>query len=100
MDTYKNTVMKYLAGEGSGGGDGASLLEKLYWNYAEENRMETEDMGTAFDSLDGILSQLPSGDHDAVWNLACDLCIAHQRQGFLHGIRVGARLVSELGSEE
>ena len=43
MDTYRKILKDYLAGEKPcyGAKDCGSLLEMLYWNYMEENRMET-----------------------------------------------------------
>lgn len=102
MDTYKKILKSYLMGEEPNYGDGGShsLLEMLNRHYTEQNPMEDDAIRGEFDSLDGILSKLPLREHDAVWDLVCRLCGNHQRQGFLHGVRVGVRLASELASEE
>ena len=102
MDTYRKILKDYLAEEKIcyGVRDSGSLLEMLYWNYMEENRMETGKIDEAFAALAHILRQLPLKDHDEVWDLTCGLCVDYQKTGFCHGIRVGLQLGEELRSEE
>ena len=102
MDTYRKILKDYLAGEKPcyGARDCGSLRELLYWNYMEENRMETGTIDEAFTALAHILRQLPLKDHDEVWDLTCKLCVDYQKAGFCHGIRVGLQLGQELRLEE
>ena len=50
----------------------------------------------SFKKLDDILCKLSLSENDVDFSIACDLCIAHDRQAFLDGIHVDMRLFSEL----
>jgi len=80
-------------------GNSGSALEDLYWYYFTEHPVDTAEIKKRFSELEGILNQLTMDDHDRVWNLACFLCIEHEKRGFLEGAAMGGTLVAELLGE-
>ena len=77
-------------------GAGQSVLDMLYDSYREQHPVNTVEIGRKFVSLADILNKLPLKEHDQVWDLTCDLCMEHERNGFLEGIRMGTSLCLEL----
>ncbi len=74
----------------------SKILDKLYCCYTQHKGRDGEKIRRAFRQLDSILAQLPIVQQDAVVDVACDLCIAHQQESFRDGILVGFHLFSEL----
>ena len=77
-------------------GTGQSALDMIYASYQEAHPVNTEEIGRRFVSLADILNNLPLKEHDQVWDLTCSLCIEHEKNGFLEGIRTGVSLCLEL----
>lgn len=73
-----------------------SVLDMLYDSYREQHSVNTEEIGRRFVSLADILNNLPLKEHDQVWDLTCDLCMEHEKNGFLEGLRMGVTLWLEL----
>jgi len=77
-------------------GSEQSVLDMLYDGYREAHPTNTEEIGRRFMSLADILDNLPLTEHDQVWDLTCDLCMEHEKNGYLEGIRTGFFLCLEL----
>lgn len=76
--------------------ESVSVLDLLYDSYREQHPVNTVEIGRKFVFLADILNKLPLKEHDQVWDLTCDLCMEHERNGFLEGIRMGTSLCLEL----
>ena len=75
-----------------------TLLELLYQAFTEYNSAETPEFRKQVDPLDETLSGLVETDEEAdeYMNIVFGLCTTYERQGYIEGIKVGARLMMEL----
>ena len=75
-----------------------TLLELLYQAFTEYNSAETPEFRKQVDPLDEMLRSLVETDEEAdeYMNTVFSLCTAYERQGYIEGIKVGARLMMEL----
>ena len=89
-ETYSECLCKSIRDTGG------SVLDMLYDSYREQHSVNTEEIGRRFVSLADILNSLPLKEHDQVWDLTCDLCMEHEKNGFLEGLRMGVTLWLEL----
>ena len=77
--------------------DADTVLELLYNTYYEHVCTDdTDEIKQAFDDLYNVLSDKTLKEKDAIIDLVCNLCRLHQQSGFIAGIQLGFRLVSEL----
>lgn len=79
--------------------DGGSILDMLYYYYADSNPVDNAVIRCQFSELDKVLSKLSLEDCDRVFLLAVELCVSHARQAFSEGVQVGMRLFTELQTE-
>ena len=79
-------------------GQANSMLELLYFTFAEYNSVETPEFKKQTDSLKEKLRALVDTEQEAdeYMDIVFSLCAAYERQGYLEGIKVGARLMMEL----
>lgn len=75
----------------------ASVLDMIFGSYSEHDHEESDAVKQGFYELDSLLEHFPEEMIDPVMYTVCDLCHAHEREGFLMGVRVGIRLLKELG---
>ena len=75
-----------------------TLLELLYQAFTEYNSVETSEFKKAIHPLREKLRALVDTEQDAdeYMDIVFSLCAAYERQGYLEGIKVGARLMMEL----
>ena len=75
-----------------------TLLELLYYAFAEYNTVETPEFKEQTDPLKEKLRVLADTEQEAdeYMDIVFTLCVAYERQGYMEGIKVGARLVMEL----
>lgn len=75
-----------------------TLLELLYQTFTEYNSAETPEFRKQVDPLDETLRSLVETDEEAdeYMNIVFGLCTTYERQGYIEGIKVGARLMMEL----
>ena len=75
-----------------------TLLELIYQTFTEYNSAETPEFRKQVDPLDKTLRNLVETDEEAdeYMNTVFSLCTAYERQGYIEGIKVGARLMMEL----
>ena len=83
----------------SGDSDCKTVLDQLYYAYAESHESDPQEIGDGFKELEEYLCVLPLENNNAVFNLCCRLCSAYERKAFLHGLQYGAELILELGRE-
>ena len=73
-------------------GQANGMLELLYFTFAEYNSVETPEFKEQTDPLKEKLRALVDTDY---MDIVFSLCAAYERQGYLEGIKVGARLMME-----
>ena len=75
-----------------------TLLELLYQAFTEYNSVETPEFKKAIHPLREKLRALVDTEQDAddYMDIVFSLCAAYERQGYIEGIKVGARLMMEL----
>lgn len=78
------------------GMDADSFLELLYYAFTEYNTVESPEFKEEIDPLKGKLRGLADTDEDEYMDIVFSLCAAYERQGYMEGIKVGARLMMEL----
>lgn len=79
-------------------GQANCMLELLYFTFAEYNSVETSEFKVQTDPLMEKLRALVDTEQEAddYMDIVFSLCAAYERQGYLEGIKVGARLMMEL----
>lgn len=77
-------------------GDADSVLSLLYEAYCDVNPMEDAEIKAGFAKLYRLMNGMPLEKMDEIINPVCFLCREHERSGFVHGVRVGIRLLEEL----
>lgn len=83
----------------SGDSDCQTVLDQLYWAYAESHESDPPEIQEGFRELETFLGSLPLPDNNAVFNLCCRLCVDYERKAFLDGLQYGAELMLELTEE-
>ena len=73
-------------------GQANGMLELRYFTFAEYNSVETPEFKEQTDPLKEKLRALVDTDY---MDIVFSLCAAYERQGYLEGIKVGARLMME-----
>lgn len=79
-------------------GNVESLLELLYQALTEYDTAETPEFKEIIDPLDQKLRNLARTDEEAdeYMGIVYSLCAAYEKQGYVEGMKVGARLMMEL----
>lgn len=97
MNPYIEKLKACLAEEPEyGDGEESSPLEVLYLIYTEFHTKDTPAIRESFARLSRCTRGLPLAQDDEISYIVCDLCTQHERAAFYEGLRVGARLASEL----
>ena len=75
-----------------------TLLELIYQSYTEFDSVETPEFKAIIDPLDEQLRSLVETDEEAdeYMNVVFELCAAYEKQSYIEGMKVGARLMMEL----
>ena len=100
MEEYLRVVESYVASCKLNLGDGESVLSLLYEAYSDNNRMYNDQIKADFAELYQLLNGMPLREMDWIINPVCALCRDHERNGFLHGVQLGAQLVQEIQSDK
>lgn len=98
MNIYIKQVNKWIAEQKPNFGDNSlqTLLDFLWYNYTELNPIRSDEIKKNDEALGEILESLPVEQSDKLFSALCELCTLHERQAFLDGICVGARLMNEM----
>ena len=62
--------------------------------------MYDDQIKADFAELYHALNGMPLQEMDWIINFVCALCRDHERNGFLHGVQLGAQLVQEIQSDK
>ena len=100
MEEYIRALETYVASRRLNLGDGESVLSLLYEAYGDINRMYDDQIKADFAEVYQLLNGMPLREMDWIINLVCALCRDHERNGFLHGVQLGAQLVQEIQSDK
>ena len=100
MEEYLRALENHVASHKLNLGDGESVLSLLYEAYSDNNRMYNDQIKADFAELYQILNGMPLREMDWIINPVCALCRDHERNGFLHGVQLGAQLVQEIQSDK
>ena len=75
-----------------------TLLELLYQSFTEYNSAETPEFKKGIHPLREKLITMADTEQDAddYMDIVFSMCAAYERQGYIEGIKVGARLMMEL----
>lgn len=75
-----------------------TLLEMIYHAYAELNSVETPEFKAIVNPLDQTSRSLVDTDEkaDEYMSIVFELCTAYERQRYIDGLKVGARLMMKL----
>ena len=77
-------------------GDMESVLEVLYWYYAENNPIDNQKIRDSFAKLRSQFSNLSLQEFDPIFETVSELCVEGQRLAFYEGLRLGVTLMLEL----
>ena len=100
MEEYLRVVESDVASCKLNLGDGESVLSLLYEAYSNNHRMYNDQIKADFAELYQLLNGMPLREMDWIINPVCALCRDHERNGFLHGVQLGAQLVQEIQSDK
>ena len=100
MEEYLRALENHVASHKLNLGDGESVLSLLYEAYSDNNRMYNDQIKADFAELYQLLNGMPLREMDWIINPVCALCRDHERNGFVHGVQLGAQLVQEIQSDK
>lgn len=75
-------------------GDADTVLDMIYWEYAEHNNIDNDNIKKLFKRLREIVP-LNGREFDEVLYLVCDLSLEYGRLSFIGGCSIGIKLMSE-----
>ena len=78
-------------------GDADSVLGLLYDCFNEYNPYDSEQIKADFEELYRQMNGMPLREMDRIVYPVCKLCRDHERAGVVEGIKIGVRLLQELG---
>ena len=100
MEEYLRALENHVASHKLNLEDGESVLSLRYEAYGDINRMYDDQIKADFPELYQALNEMPLQEMDWIINLVCALCRDHERNGFVHGVQLGAQLVQEIQSDK
>lgn len=96
MEEYIRVLESYVTSRKLNLGDGESVLSLLYETYSDASCIDDALIKADFGELYRLLNGMPLREMDWIINPVCALCRDHERNGFIHGVQIGARLANEL----
>lgn len=99
MKEYLKFLEEYYKQNPPNYGDMESVLEVLYWYYAENNPIDNQKIRDSFAKLRSQFPNLSIQGFDPIFTTVSDLCVEHERLAFHEGLRVGVELMMELATE-
>ena len=73
-----------------------SALDFIYCTYMEWNPIHTEEVRSNFNDLGPVMDALSRSHADLLFSKVCALCEVFEKEAFLDGFFMGAKLSSEL----
>ena len=98
IEEYIRALETYVVSRMLNLGDGESVLSLLYEAYSDNNRMYDDQIKADFAELYQALNGMPLQEMDWIVNPVCALCRDHERNGFVHGVQLGAQLAQKIQS--
>lgn len=99
MEEYIRALETYVESRKLNLGDGENVISLLYEAYSDNNRMHDNQIKADFAELYQALNGMPLQEMDWIVNPVCALCRDHERNGFVHGVQLGAQLAQEIQSD-
>ena len=99
MKQFFETLNAHIEQHPPNYGDGESVLTMLYECHNENNPYDNEQIKEDFNELYRQMNGMELREMDKIIYPVCTLCRAHQRSGFVEGVKVGIRLREELAEE-
>ena len=98
MNPYIARLKKYLADNTPDYGytDAGSLLEMLYYYYSHDHPIDNGVIRCQLHEVNRYLAKLSVEDGNKVFDVITDLINAYEKEAFLQGLQIGARLAMEL----
>lgn len=100
MQQYIQALVDHYKQDPPNHGDAKSVLDLLYWHYAEFNPIDNQKIRDNFTNLRKQYSHLSMQEFDPIFTTVSDLCVEHERRAFLEGLRLGVVLRQELSTKE
>ena len=97
MEQYIQKLRSYLTEQKLPDESPLSILNMLYEAYNEINLMDDDKVKQDFHELYELMNGMPLREMDQIVYPVCRLCRDHERAGFVEGIKIGIRLLQELG---
>lgn len=96
MEKYIKALQDYCKEHPLDHGGADSVMELLYWQYAESNPIDNGKIRNGFAKLREQFPHLSLQEFDPVFTTVSELCVEHERIAFLEGLRLGMTLMIEL----
>ena len=96
MNEFLEKLRQQVAENPPNYGDADSVLGLLYECF-NENSPDNEQIKADFEEPYRQMNGMPLREMDRIVYPVCKLCRDHERAGFVEGIRIGIRLLQELG---
>ncbi len=100
MQHYIDALRYYCQRNPLNHGDAESVMEFLYWHYAEFNPIVNQKIRDGFTQIRRQYSHLSMEEFDPIFTTVSGLCVEHERLAFLEGLRLGMTLMMELAEEK
>ncbi len=97
MQHYIEALRDYCKQNPLNHGDSESVMEFLYWHYAENNPIDNQKIRDGFAQIRQQYPHLSMEEFDPIFTTVSDLCMEHEHLAFLEGLRLGVTLMMELG---
>ena len=96
MEKFFEQLRIYLAENPPSFGDAEAALGLLYEIYSESNKLDDRKIRGDFDELYRVMNGMSLQEMDRIIYPVCTLCRAHERSGFVEGVKVGILIRDEL----
>lgn len=96
MKEYLKFLEEYYKQNPPNHGDMGSVLEVLYWYYAENNPIDNQKIRDSFAKLRSQFPNLSLQEFDPIFDTVSELCVEDQRLAFYEGLRLGVALMIEM----
>ncbi len=100
MQHYIKALQDYCTQNPPNTGNAKTILDLLYWHYAELNPVDSKEIRNGFAKIRQQYSHLSMQEFDPIFTTVSDLCVEHERRAFLEGLRLGVTLMMELAEDE
>ncbi len=100
MQKYISALQDYCKQNPLNHGDAESVMEFLYWLYAEFNPIDNRKIRDGFAKIRQHYLHLSMQEFDPIFTTISDLCVEHEHLAFLEGLRLGVTLMTELEGRE